>query len=339
MLLGAAHVRLSATRDRFEKLRTLSWPMERWKEQYRCSVPRFHALTACARAQIEAHHDANAVVQVGAWFSSSAVTRLPCFSYHDTNAALGYRYYGRGLLSDSRRREHLQWEHDVYAGMRGVFVMSSWLASSFHTDFGVPLQNIHVVGAGVNTGRLPDIPVRDFSVPRFLFVGKDFVRKGGQYLLNAFAEVKRKFANAELIIVGPSLSLDQAGVRSLGFLSHANAEHVAQLHQLFLSATTVVLPSVYEPFGISLLEGMAFALPGIATNRCAMPEIVRHRETGLIVEAENVAALAEAMLEIAGNPRAAREMGLAGRTRVESDFTWDAVARKIKGILVSSVGP
>lgn len=332
------HIQLTPLRERLEKLRVVSWPLDRWKEQYRASVPRFRALTEIARNDLARLRDITGIMQVGAWFSSGSVTALPCFSYHDTNAALGYRHYGRGLLSEARRRDHLQWEAGVYARLHGVFVMSSWLASSFKADFGVPPNRLHVVGAGINTGKLPNIPARDFSLARFLFVGKDFERKGGAFLLPAFAEVRKKVSHAELLIVGPSLKIDQPGVQCLGFLSHAIPEHVAQLNQLFLSATAVVLPSIYEPFGISLLEGMAFGLPCIAADRCAMPEIVQHRKTGLIVAAEDVPALAAAMIELALNRNDAASMGRMGRARVEADFTWDAVARKIRTVLVDSYG-
>lgn len=337
-LADAKNVQLHSTRERLEMLRKLAWPLERWKGRYRGSVPRFRALTEIARVEIERSRDITGVLQIGAWFSAASVTALPCFSYHDANAAMGYRNYGRGLLTEALQREHLRWENDVYTKLRGIFVMSSWLASSFMTDFGVSAKKLNVVGAGINTGALPSLSDRDFSRAKFLFVGKDFERKGGPFLLKAFAEVRRQIPHAELVIVGPTLNLDQEGVRCPGFLSLAQPAHVAQLNELFRSATTVVLPSVYEPFGISLLEGMAFGLPCIAADRCAMPEIVQHRKTGLIVAAENASSLAEAMLELARNPNDARAMGLAGRRRVETDFTWSAVTKKIGVVLSDSFG-
>lgn len=338
LLRDAADVKLSGARERLEQLRVFSWPLGHWKERYRASVPRFRALTEIARVEIERSGDITGVLQVGAWFSAGSVTTLPCFSYHDANAAMGYRNYGRGLLTEAQQRDHLRWEGEVYAKLRGIFVMSSWLASSFITDFDVPAKKVNVVGAGINRGALPSISHRDFSLARYLFVGKDFERKGGPFLLKAFAEVRRQVPHAELTIVGPTLKLDQEGVNCPGFLSLAVPEHVAQLNELFRSATTVVLPSVYEPFGISLLEGMAFGLPCIATDRCAMPEIVQHRTTGLIATAEDVSSLAEAMLELARNPGDAEAMGRAGRLRVETDYTWGAVAKKIGAVLSDSFG-
>jgi glycosyltransferase involved in cell wall biosynthesis len=338
LLADAVNVRLHGARERLEMLRVLSWPLERWKERYRASVPRFRALTDIARLEIERSADITGIIQIGAWFSAGSVTALPCFSYHDANAAMQYRHYGRGLVTERQRRDHLLWESKVYAKIRGMFVMSSWLASSFMMDFEIPAKKLNVVGAGINIGTLPHLSDRDFSAPRFLFVGKDFVRKGGPFLLKAFAEVRKHIPHAELVIVGPSLKLNQEGVRCPGFLSLANPEHVAQRNELFRSATAVVLPSVYEPFGISLLEGMAFGLPCIAADRCAMPEIVQHGKTGLIVSAEDVRSLADAMLEVARNPNDARAMGRMGRQRVETDFTWTAVTKKIGVVLTDSFG-
>lgn len=333
MLSDACEVSLGKAREAFEKGRAFSLPMRRWKERYHASVPRFGALTRVAGGMIDKHPGVSGVLQIGAWFSSAATTTLPCFSYHDGNAALWYRYYGRGLLSQGARRAHLQWERSVYTALTGIFVMSAWLAESFIRDFEVPRSKVHVVGAGINIDKLPQVPERSWSAPRYLFVGKDFERKGGKYLLEAFKTVRQSIPDAELLIVGPSLPLAQPGVTCAGYLSKSNPEDKARLEQLFRSATAMVLPSIYEPFAISLLEGMAYGLPCVTVDRCAMPEIVRHGETGLVARAEDAASLATAMLELGKNPRDAGRMGAAGRTRVEEDYTWGAVTAKIKATL------
>ena len=100
----------------------------------------------------------------------------------------------------------------------------------------------------------------------------------------------------------------------------------------------MVLPSVYEPFGISLLEGMANSMACVAVDRCALPEIVRHGETGLIAAPENTRALAQVMIDLAEHPATVKQMGERGRRRVDAHFTWDAVARKI-GTALSATKP
>ena len=117
--------------------------------------------------------------------------------------------------------------------------------------------------------------------------------------------------------MGPDLSINEPGVVCAGFLSKSDTVGFARLHNLFTTATAIVLPSVYEPFGISLTEGMAYGLPCIATDRCAMPEIVQHGETGLVVPVADVFSLAKAMLELAKNPVAAAAMGAKVGSRRE----------------------
>ena len=333
LLEDAAEVRLSRSADMLQKARVFSLPLERWKENYHASVSRFTALTEMARPIASRHPQATGLLQIGAWFCSPSVTTRPCFSYHDGNAALWYRYYGRELLGPRKKTAHLSWEQTVYERLTGIFVMSSWLASSFVSDFGVPSSKVHVVGAGANLEHLPDVPPRDFTKARFLFVGRDFVRKGGRYLLEAFRRVRRTAAHAELVIAGPDLSLDEPGVTCAGFLSKFEPAHVARLHELFVNATAVVLPSIYEPFGVALTEGMVYGLPCIAADRCAMPEIVRHGESGFVVPAEEIAPLADAMLALATDPARAAAMGRAGRLRAEQHFTWTAVAGKLQHVL------
>lgn len=338
-ILAEAHeVSLGKFRDALEKGRAFLPPMRRWKERYHASVPRFRALTRVAGDIVAKRHGVSGILQIGAWFSAGATTALPCFSYHDGNAALWYRYYGRGLLSESTRQAHLQWERSVYPTLTGIFVMSEWLAESFTLDFGVPRSKVHVVGAGINIDKLPQVPERSWFTPRYLLVGKDFERKGGKFLLSAFKLVRESIPDAELVIVGPALSLDQPGVTCAGYLSKSTPEGKARLAQLFSSATAMVLPSIYEPFGISLLEGMAYGLPCVTVDRCALPEIVLHCETGLVARAEDATSLADAMIELGRNPRDAARMGAQGRKRVETDYTWDAVAAKIKKTLETTYG-
>lgn len=301
-----------------QKLKALAIPVSRWRARYHASVPRFEALTRAAGRVISTHRP-NSVLQIGAWFSSGAVADVPCHSYHDGNAAQWYRHYGRGLLSERERQRHLDWERSVYERMTRIFVMSEWLAKSFVDDFGIPRERLCVVGAGINMPFPPAVK-RDFSKARFLFVGRDFERKGGRYLLDAFARVRREI-DAELIIAGPEPREAVEGVRWVGFLSKA------ALAPLFAQATCMILPSIYEPFGISLCEGMAWGLPCVTVDRCAMPEIVGG--CGVVACAEDASDLARAMLEIASDPEKSSAYGAAARARCAREFTWDAVAQKI----------
>ena len=90
-----------------------------------------------------------------------------------------------------------------------------------------------------------------------------------------------------------------------------------------------VLPSLKEPFGLVSLEAMAMAKPVIATDTGGTPEIVINGQTGILVPARNVDALADAIIKLLRDKELAREMGLAGRARVHDCFSVEMMMNKI----------
>src|SRR6476661_3487807 len=89
-----------------------------------------------------------------------------------------------------------------------------------------------------------------------------------------------------------------------------------------------VLPSLYEGFGIAILEAMAAGKPVVATAVGGIPEFVVPGETGLLVEAGNAAALADAIGSLLRDPERARQMGIRGRARVLAAFQMSTVVRR-----------
>ena len=332
-LADAVWVRLPDLQDRVHRLRNVTLPVDRWRWRYYSDVRRFRALTRAFARDLAAAPRHDAVLQVGAWFSAPDAGARRSYSYHDGNAALWHRLWGRGLVDPPRVAAQLAWERTLYHRLDGIFVMSRWLATSFVEDFGVPESKVHVVGAGLNFATLPTVPERDFTRPVFLFVGREFERKGGPFLLQAFARVRRVLPDARLVVVGPPARDAADGVEWTGLLRKDDPAQAHRLQRLFEAATINVLPSVFEPFGISLVEGMAYGLPCIAVDRCAMPEIVAHGETGLVARAEDVDSLADAMLQLASDPALAARWGTAGRARCEERFTWQAVTGRIVDII------
>jgi glycosyltransferase involved in cell wall biosynthesis len=337
LLAQAIDIDMSKALDSVYRLLNIGPNRASWRERYHLDTRRFKILSRIAARHIRARSRcAQAVLQIGAWYSVADRVKLPCYSYHDGNLAVriatGHTVLGAGHPSVRRA---MRWEHDTYSRLTGLFAMSRWLADSFVRDFGVPHSKVHVAGAGINFDQLPVVAAGKSYQPRFLMVGKDFKRKGGAILLEAFAKVRQRVPAAELVLVGPDIPNPPAGVRCLGFLSKANPQELATLQATFASAGIYVLPSLYEPFGISLLEAMANSLPCIAANHCAMPEIVEHRVSGLVVRPGDVVHLAEAMTELALAPETARAFGEAGRARLIERYTWDAVAARIGQVVCS----
>lgn len=338
LLTAVRQVSLPKPTQYYHQLLSLNTTREKWKETYNSSVNRFADMSIIAEKATRQVDNAKAFLQIGARFRISKNPGIPVFGYFDGNAAMRYRYFDKFGISQNRKLAHIQFEKEAIASMSAIFVMSEWLARSFIADYSVDRSKIHVVGAGINFSSLPQIPKRTYKEKRIIFIGKEFERKGGNFLLESFELARRTVPTLSLTIVGPEAQRSEIpGVNFAGFLSKAIATQHRRLQSLLDSASMLVLPSEYEPFGISLLEGMANGLPCITVNNCAMPEIIINRVNGLVVEYGNSQQFADAICELALDDTKSKTFGQAGRARIEAEFTWPRIAEKISKVLAEKL--
>jgi glycosyltransferase involved in cell wall biosynthesis len=187
-------------------------------------------------------------------------------------------------------------------------------------------------------------------------------------LIEAFDEVARNFDDVDLIIAGGSQGAlspdfltslspdprvkallryyDRWGVctymrqleqliadRGLGervrFLDHVPHKDLVAAYQ---AADVVVNPSLSESFGISVVEGMACGIPVVGTRIGGMCESIVNGVTGMLVEPERPAELADALAFILEDRARAQEMGREGRRRAVEHFSWEARADRLMAV-------
>lgn len=199
-----------------------------------------------------------------------------------------------------------------------VIPWSTWARDSLVQDYGVDPERIEVIPPGVDTsfwrpnGRAE---MRRASEPlRILFVGGDFSRKGGHVLLDAFRRLPP--GQAELLLVTRSQIPAAEGVQVFNNLQPNSSELVA----LYQSADIFVLPTQAEAFGIAVVEASAVGLPVIAVGVGGVPDIVKHGQTGFLIPAGDVDQLLAHLQLLLEDHRLRRQMGAAGRCRVEEKF-------------------
>jgi starch synthase len=198
-------------------------------------------------------------------------------------------------------------------------------------------------------------PVR----PSVVFVGRITRQKGLPYLLRAAALLPPE-VQVVLCAGAPDtpeiLAEVRDGVAELqkirsGVVWIDRLLSQTELRAVLTSATTFVCPSVYEPLGIVNLEAMACGIPVVGTATGGIPEVVDDGVTGKLVPIEQaddgtgtpvdadrfVADLASALVEVVSDPKAARNMGAAGRARAEEMFSWERIANRTKEIYESLV--
>ena len=250
----------------------------------------------------------------------------PYVIYTDNTMALTQRLYPPfAPLSPRLLDQWLQFEASVCRGARVVFTFSEFARESVIGDYGCPEDRVIAVGAGANQ-LVVSVADKSYDRPRALFVGRPFAPKGGHVLLEAWRQVRRRVPDAELVIAGPKRDPAPGfgeGVTWVGRLSRA------QLAEQYQAASVFVLPSMFDAWGHVFIEAMGHGLPCIACDCCAMPEIVRAGESGLLVARGQHEPLAHALVSLLADPAAARRMGQAGHRRVLNELTWDHVAGRV----------
>ncbi len=271
----------------------------------------------------------DAVLQAGVLFSPGRFPLVPYHLYLDHTRAIAEGYEPLPGLPPPVARDPA-WrarEQAVYRGAAGVFTMSAFVKDSLVRHYGVDPARVHVVGAGPNVeparGAAPAPSER-----AILFVGRNFVPKGGPTLLEAFARVRRAHPDAQLWIV--SATAPRALPEGVVFHGLLGRDALAAL---YAKAAVFALPTLREAFGLSFLEAMSFGLPVVAPRIEAIPEIVSDGETGVLVPPRDVAALARALTDLLGDPVRARLLGAAGRARVAERFGWDRAAARMIDVL------
>lgn len=164
--------------------------------------------------------------------------------------------------------------------------------------------------------------------PRLLCVGRLVYQKGFDLALDAFQHVLRQFPMARLSIAGDGplrqeleAHADRLGLgQSVDFLGWVDPDRVPFLMS---AATAVLVPSRAEPFGLAALQAGQVKRAVIAARVGGLPEIVIDRETGILFEKENPAALADAIVELHSRPDQLAEMGRRAQLWVEQKFGWE----------------
>lgn len=192
-----------------------------------------------------------------------------------------------------------------------------WAKESLAEDYGIAPELVSVVHPGVDMSVFRPGLVRRAGPLRVLFVGGDFVRKGGQELLDATSGLRDA---AELDVVTGS-PVPQAAARPDCRVHVGLAPQSPELVALYREADVFVLPSRGDCFPQAVAEAMACGLPVVATTVGAIPDMVEDGVNGYLVPPRAPAALRRAILALAGSPELRREMGERGldRARREHD--------------------
>jgi hypothetical protein len=228
-------------------------------------------------------------------------------------------------LSEREVRRYVERQRKVYEAAVACCGATHWVADSIVNDYGIPVERVFTVGLGQNHELRGEPAPRDWSKPRYLFVGRRWLHKNGPAVLAAFARVRERYPDARLDVVADHPRLDAPGVVGHGLFSLSDRGDQERLAALYRAATVFVMPSLHEAAGIVYVEAGGAGVPSIGTTNGGTATMIG--EGGVVVDPLDAEEILAAMLRLA-EPETARRLG-AIASRHSRLFTWRKVAERV----------
>jgi glycosyltransferase involved in cell wall biosynthesis len=215
-----------------------------------------------------------------------------------------------------------------------VITTSEYCRQRIVEHYGVPADRIRIVPEGIDLAAweaaFATIPLHSDHRPTILCVARQYPRKHITDLLHAFALLRPYLPSAQLRLVGDgpehsklvALAVQLRITDSVHFLGGITD---AEVKCEYVHCDVFCLPSVQEGFGIVFLEAMAAGKPIVSITATAIPEVVRHGETGILVPPSDVHSLAGALLVLLTNEEQRKRYGADGQ-HVVTGYDWSQVA-------------
>jgi len=246
--------------------------------------------------------------------------------------------YSRKLLG--QRASHYRTRRTAWRARR-VITISEYSARDIESLYGLPRNRIVVIPCGVSEEFRPTPDPRALAeltrrlavtTERFLlFVGGADPRKNHRTFLQAFARCAARLPDHSVILVGDQVHRFgdmRETVRALGLNRRvvcAGIVPMTDLRLLYSHADLFVFPSVYEGFGMPVLEAMACGAPVITSNTTSLPEVAG--DAALVVSSLDARELGEAMVRVLSDEKLREGLRTKGFDRVKQ-FTWERGARR-----------
>ncbi|RLG21061.1 hypothetical protein DRN74_03425 [Candidatus Micrarchaeota archaeon] len=275
-------------------------------------------------------HESFDVIHAQDWMVFDAAVRLK-------------KITGKPLICHAHAIEYMRTPHDPWSYIvekekTGYYNADLIIANSYYMKrnlvekLGVDPRKIVVIYNAVDQERFEQQFRREHGLGNskiVLYLGRLFVQKGPDYFLNAAKKVVERFRNVKFLIAGTGDMLPQLIKQAIDlgisdkvmFLGFVPEEEKPKYYAI---SDVYVLPSVSEPFGITVLEAVAAGTPVVISKESGASEVVR---SAFKVDFWDVNKMAELILGLLMYPPMAREMSRNGKKEIKH-LTWDKIAEE-----------
>jgi glycosyltransferase involved in cell wall biosynthesis len=194
--------------------------------------------------------------------------------------------------------------------------------------------------SAITDSRLNCTAPTDGGKPYFVYVGGTDVRKNVLFMIRAFARFAGREQDVQLVLVGDTFTMKSLPevaeifreIHSLGMADRVVTTGYVdeqRVRELYRGSVALIFPSLYEGFGLPVLEAMTYGAPVVAARTSSIPEVLG--DTGIYFDPRDEDSLVTGMETVYGHPTRCGDLVERARQRARL-FSWDTVADVVFGI-------
>ena len=183
-----------------------------------------------------------------------------------------------------------------------------------------------------------------FSKKQFIAIGRFTDKKAPYYTILAFKKVLKTYPNAKLLMAGDGylvnvcknlIAYDQLedSVKLLGVITPEEYRKLLHESLAFVQHSITAEDGDMEGTPVAVLEASAAGLPVISTYHAGIPDVIKHKETGLLCQEHDVTSMSQHMLQVLDDVSFAKKMGSAGKVYIANNFNLDHHINRLQSIL------
>jgi len=269
------------------------------------------------------------------WAVNNKVRDIPCIMFNDATPIIShqlmYQYFYSSPLEKIRSLVLIGiykiFFRNIFSNIDRFFPTTNWCGQSLIKDLGVPAEKVaqRTIAVDLNNWKIVERNENKGRV-KLLFVGNDFKRKGGDFLLKMYSKISDR---CELIIISNDRALDLINL-PLGVNRYKNILYT-EINKFFSDADIFIFPTYKDHFALVQIEAMASGLPIISRDIGGVSEAVRDAYNGYLMPYNSSEdEWAQKISYLIEHPEERKRMGYNSRMIVEKEFNIETFEKTIR---------
>jgi len=196
-----------------------------------------------------------------------------------------------------------------YIWPKKIIAVSNLVKKKLNKEYWVPINKIDIIHNSVDINRFrPAKKTVNNKVVRVFLYGSDY-RKGFYFILKEAPKIIKEIKNIKFLVVGPKREVPKDLQKHFEFKNHIPYDEMSLEYQ---KSDIVIMPSMWDPFGITGLEGMACGKPTIVSKNSGVMEIIENNKDGIVSDLKN---FHKEIIKLAKDKNKRKEMGKRARLK------------------------